>query len=152
MRWKDQACRTNGHLQHHLTTLNTVLYGWIDSQLKTAFLLGLSVVMSAIKWLVWGFIQKGRENQRRGRLSACQQQSSQDLSIDHKEEVCTCVCDLVCVCVCVWLCCTLQAPDASWSVCLPGGRDQQAGTSWRGWGLKSQTSKMIRKLKNRLKC
>lgn len=46
---RNQPHQTNGHLQHRLTTLLTVSDGGIDSQLKTAFLLGLSVVMSAIK-------------------------------------------------------------------------------------------------------
>lgn len=57
---RSRAHQANGHLQRRLTTLNTVLHGRIDSQLKTAFLLGLCAAVTTIKRPAEG-IFKGRE-------------------------------------------------------------------------------------------
>ena len=123
-RWKDQAHQTNGHPQHHLTVLNTVLHGWIDSQLKNTFLLGYSLIMTTIKWLVRGWTKKGRENKGRAWLSACQQQSRPYSSIDHKEKVC-CVCECVSVLHLASTSCQLICLFA-WRT-RPRGRDELEG-------------------------
>ncbi len=65
--------------------------------------------------------------------------------------MCVCVCVCVCVRKSVCLRCTLQAPAASWSVCLPGGRDREAAMSWRGWGLQNKTNNRTRKIKEQIK-
>lgn len=142
-RWKDQAHQTNGHPQHHLTVLNTVLHGWIDSQLKNTFLLGYSLIMSTIKWLVRGWTKKGRENKGRAWLSACQQQSRPYSSIDHKEKVC---CVWVCVCAAP---CKHQLPvDLLVRLADKTERQRRAGGAD---GSKIKWTKRARKLQNRLK-